>query len=82
MQLAIDNVASGNDFGQKELVLISKTRDGVPFPTGFEFITEDEFEDKYKNKTVTPRVTEELARGFEFPPEVIKFLKEKLENFN
>ena len=82
MQLAIDNVASGTDFGQKELVLISKSIDGVPFPTGFEFITEDEFEDKYKNKTVTPRVTEELAQGFGFPPEVIKFLKEKLENFN
>ena len=82
MQLAIDNVAGGLDFGQKELVLISKSRDGVPFPTGFEFITEDEFEKRYKNKTVTPRVTEELARGFEFPPEVIKFLKEKLENFN
>lgn len=81
VEKAFGNTQKTFDFGKDNLVLLYKESPNIDNPTGFEFITESEFEDKYENKIIKPVVTEELAQAFGFPPEVIKFLKDNLANF-
>tara|TARA_B100000963_G_scaffold73682_1_gene61749 strand:+ start:29820 stop:32003 length:2184 start_codon:yes stop_codon:yes gene_type:complete len=81
VEKAFGNTQKTFDFGKDNLVLLYKESPNIDNPTGFEFITESEFENKYQNKIIKPVVTVELAQAFGFPPEVIKFLKDNLANF-